>query len=153
MVSHLHSVRTPTPTTHRAILNDPSMYPEPEVFKPERFLNPDGSSREDPILASAFGFGRRICPGRHFVDATLFITVASLFSVFNIQKGQGADGEPFTYSFTGSLVRYDMLFLPFNGGQTAYYRICTSRPNSFPCSIIPRDKCAEQLIRADSMAS
>ncbi|KAH9972642.1 cytochrome P450 [Lactifluus volemus] len=115
-----------------AILNDPSMYPEPEVFKPERFLNLDGSSREDPILASAFGFGRRICPGRHFVDATLFITVASLFSVFNIQKGQGADGEPFTYSFTGSLV---------------------SRPNSFPCSIIPRDKCAEQLIRADSMAS
>ena len=110
MVSHLHSVLTPTPMMHRAILNDPCMYPEPDVFKPERFLNPDGSPREDPILASAFGFGRRICPGRHFVDATLFITVASLFSVFDIRKGQGADGEPFTYSFTGSLVRYDIFF-------------------------------------------
>ena len=90
----------------RAILHDPSVYPEPEAFKPERFLNPDGSLREDPILLSTFGYGRRICPGRHFVDATLFITVASLFSVFSIRKEQGSEAEPFTYSFTGSIVRY-----------------------------------------------
>ncbi|KAI9454926.1 cytochrome P450 [Russula earlei] len=70
-----------------AILHDPVMYPEPDLFKPERFINPDGSSRDDPVLASAFGFGKRICPGRHFVDATLFIVVASLLSVFNIEKG------------------------------------------------------------------
>jgi cytochrome P450 len=90
----------------RAILHDPSVYPEPDAFKPERFLNPNGSLREDPILLSTFGYGRRICPGRHFVDATLFITVASLFSVFSIQKEQGSEAEPFTYSFTGSIVRY-----------------------------------------------
>jgi Cytochrome P450 len=152
MVSRLHSILTPTPMMHRAILNDPCTYPEPNVFKPERFLNPDGSPREDPILASGFGFGRRACPGRHFVDATMFITVASLFSVFNIQKGHGADGEPFAYrdSFTGSILWYDIFFC-LAARQTAY-RICTSRPNPFPCSIVPRDKCAEQLIRADSMA-
>ncbi|KAH9975189.1 cytochrome P450, partial [Russula compacta] len=61
-----------------AILHDPSLYPEPDIFRPERFLNPDGSLRDDPVLTSAFGFGKRICPGRHFVDATLFISVASL---------------------------------------------------------------------------
>jgi Cytochrome P450 len=106
------SESTVRPMVYRAILNDPCTYPEPDVFKPERFLNPDGSLREDPILASAFGFGRRICPGRHFAEATLFITVASLFSVFNIRKGQFAKGaaEPFTYSFTGSLVKYDFYF-------------------------------------------
>ncbi|KAH9976314.1 cytochrome P450 [Lactifluus volemus] len=114
-----------------AILHDRSVYPEPDAFKPERFLNPNGSLREDPILLSTFGYGRRICPGRHFVDATLFITVASLFSVFSIQKEQGSEAEPFTYSFTGSIV---------------------SRPNAFPCSINPRDKRAEELILADTMA-
>jgi cytochrome P450 len=107
MVSVLHHVPKLAPIIYRAILHDSSLYPEPDVFKPERFLNPDGTSREDPALVSAFGYGRRICPGRHFADATLFITVASLFSVFNIQKGQGAEGEPFTCSYTGSIVRYD----------------------------------------------
>jgi cytochrome P450 len=88
----------------RAILHDPSVYPEPDAFKPERFLDPDGNLREDPISLSTFGCGRRICPGRHFVDVTLFITVAALFSVFSIQKVQGS--EAFTYSSTGSIVRY-----------------------------------------------
>jgi cytochrome P450 len=81
------------------------LYPEPEVFKPERFLNADGSLREDPILTSAFGFGKRICPGRHLVDATLFIVVASLFSVFNIERGQDDKGRNTDYTFTGSFLR------------------------------------------------
>ncbi|KAH9959747.1 cytochrome P450 [Lactifluus volemus] len=114
-----------------AILHDSSVYPEPEVFNPERFLNPDGSVREDSRLMSAFGYGRRICPGRHFVDGTLFIAIASLLSVFSIQKCQGAEDEPFTYSYIGSLI---------------------SRPNSFQCSVIPRDRRAEELILSDTMA-
>jgi cytochrome P450 len=81
------------------------MYPEPDVFKPERFINPNGSLREDPVLTSAFGFGKRICPGRHLADATLFIVVASLLSVFNIKKGNGTDGGPDIYPSTGSGIR------------------------------------------------
>ena len=78
------------------------MYPEPDIFKPERFLNADGSLRDDPNLVSAFGFGKRICPGRHLVDATLFIVVASLFSTFNIERGEGGGGEFSDYIFTGA---------------------------------------------------
>lgn len=72
----------------RAILHDPEIYPDPEEFKPERFLDQDGGFRDDPTIALAFGVGRRVCPGRHFVDATLFIIASSVLSVFNIMKAK-----------------------------------------------------------------
>jgi cytochrome P450 len=77
----------------RAILHDPDIYPDPEVFKPERFLNEDGSVRDDPAISLAFGVGKRICPGRHFVDATLFIVASSVLSVFDITKAKDENGH------------------------------------------------------------
>ena len=77
----------------RAILHDPELYPDPEEFKPERFLNQDGSVRDDPTLSLVFGVGKRICPGRHFVDATVFILTASILSVFNVTKAKGENGH------------------------------------------------------------
>jgi cytochrome P450 len=75
-----------------AILYDPEVYPNPEEFKPERFLNEDGSFRDDPMITLAFGVGKRICPGRHFVDATLFILASSVLSVFDIAKAKDENG-------------------------------------------------------------
>jgi cytochrome P450 len=75
----------------RAILHDPDTYPDPEQFKPERFLNEGGSVRDDPALA--FGVGKRICPGRHFVDATLFIVASSVLSTFNVTKAKDENGS------------------------------------------------------------
>jgi hypothetical protein len=94
------------PTFVRAILHDRVVYPDPDSFKPERFINPDGSLRDDPVLTALFGFGKRICPGRHLADATIFIVIASLLSVFNIKKGNNTNGTPDDYPFTGSGVRY-----------------------------------------------
>jgi cytochrome P450 len=94
-----------TPSLFRAMLHDPALYPEPYVFKPERFLNADGSLRDDPNLTSAFGFGKRICPGRHFVSSALFIVVASLFSTFNIESGEDGGGTLSDYTFTGGSSR------------------------------------------------
>jgi len=87
------------------MLHDPTLYPEPDIFKPERFINTDGSLRDDPNLTSAFGFGKRICPGRHVVDATLFIMVASLLAAFNIKRGEGGGSKPSDYTFTGTVSR------------------------------------------------
>ena len=94
-----------TSTLPRAILNDPATYPEPDVFKPERFLNTDGSLRDDPMLTFAFGYGKRICPGKQVADATLFMSIASLFSVFTIEKGRDGWDKLSAYTYTGALAK------------------------------------------------
>jgi cytochrome P450 len=47
------------------------------------------------MIPLAFGAGKRICPGRHFADATLFILVSSVLAVFDVSnpRGGGSTGE------------------------------------------------------------
>jgi cytochrome P450 len=77
----------------RAILHDPEIYPDPEEFNPEHFLDEDRRVRDNPKLSLVFGIGRRICPGRHLVDATIFIITSSILSVFNIAKAKDENGH------------------------------------------------------------
>jgi cytochrome P450 len=89
----------------RAILHDPAVYPEPDAFKPERFLNADGSLCDDPVCVTGFGYGKRACPGRHFADTTLFIVAMSVLSVFKIEKSKGASGRIEAYPYRGGAIR------------------------------------------------
>jgi cytochrome P450 len=41
----------------------------------------------------AFGIGKRICPGRHVVDLTIFIVTSSVLSVFNMTKAKDENGN------------------------------------------------------------
>jgi cytochrome P450 len=77
----------------RAVLHNPDLYPDPETFKPERFLNEDGTFQDDPNIPLAFGVGKRICPGRHLVDAILFVVTASVLSLFHVAKAKDKDGN------------------------------------------------------------
>jgi cytochrome P450 len=40
-----------------------------------------------------FGVGKRICPGRHFADATLFTVASSVLSMFNVTKAKEENGH------------------------------------------------------------
>lgn len=73
----------------RAILHDREVYAEPEVFNPERFLGETKASGCSPFnsLSAAFGYGRRICPGRHMAEAQLWISIACMMAVFDISPG------------------------------------------------------------------
>ncbi|KAF9442056.1 cytochrome P450 [Macrolepiota fuliginosa MF-IS2] len=78
-----------------AILHDPDVYEDPARFMPERFLK-DGNldpAVRDPLVA-AFGFGRRLCPGIDMSDTSIFLTIASVLSVFDIQTPLDEDGIP-----------------------------------------------------------
>ena len=74
-------------TETRAILHDESRYSNADAFDPSRFLDAKGRlDRSIPEPVEAFGFGRRVCPGRHFVMDAAWIAIAHMLAVFSIEK-------------------------------------------------------------------
>jgi Cytochrome P450 len=66
--------------------HDPALYHDPMAFKPERFLDIDGQGPEVDPHSIAFGFGRRVCPGRILADTTVWLSAAKALAVFEISK-------------------------------------------------------------------
>ncbi|KAF9234942.1 cytochrome P450 [Melanogaster broomeanus] len=70
---------------HWAISRDPAVYPNPDAFDPQRWLNSEGKIRDD-LKFPSFGFGRRICPGQHIANRSIFINAALLMWSFRITQ-------------------------------------------------------------------
>ena len=90
-------------------MHDDRNYADPHKFRPERFMETDESGKPvalDPALA-VFGFGRRICPGRHFADASLWLSMASILYTFNILPPLDENGNEVLpkLEYTYSLVK------------------------------------------------
>jgi len=71
-----------------AMTHDEVRYPDPNDFKPERFLHSDGTLNDDAV-SYVFGFGRRICPGRHFADESIWLAIAFILAVLKIERPAG----------------------------------------------------------------
>lgn len=94
MVSASEKNLTFLTVSDRAILHDETVYPDPERFNPYRFLASDGKIDPDvPKPEAAFGFGRRICPGRFFSYPAMWINMASILSAFKIEKPVDCQGN------------------------------------------------------------
>ncbi|KAF8730042.1 hypothetical protein AX14_005772 [Amanita brunnescens Koide BX004] len=76
-----------------AISRDEELYPDPEQFIPERFLRQEGKQRQlDPALTGAFGFGRRICPGRHLAVHSIWLAMAYTLTLYAISPATDENG-------------------------------------------------------------
>jgi len=111
------------------LTHDPVVYANPDVFNPDRFIPTENTSAEIDPRSVCFGFGRRICPGLHLADASVFISCAMSLAVFDISKcvENGVVMEPVHQNTNGTI----------------------SHPKPFKCSIKPRSQKAVSLIQAE----
>ena len=84
-------------TIHR----DPERYTDAERFLPERYLGDDTTAAESfahPDVSKrdhfSFGSGRRVCPGMHLADRSIFLVIARTLWAFDIKLKIGDDGIP-----------------------------------------------------------
>ncbi len=89
----------------QAMCYDEETYQDPEAFDPLRFAGVQGSERAEreglvgrgePFPTGHFGFGRRICPGRHLAEASVWIVVATMMHTLEIGKAVDGEGKEIT---------------------------------------------------------
>ncbi|KAF8626110.1 hypothetical protein AX17_006606 [Amanita inopinata Kibby_2008] len=120
-----------------AVVHDEDVYENPYSFDPSRFLP---SNTESPTRHHAndqhtpshnlsrpqmdprkvvFGYGRRVCPGAHFAELSVYLSITGILSQFNMSKKLDENGEEIVppFEFTTGI---------------------TSHPKRFPCCITPR---------------
>lgn len=108
---------------------DEQRHPDPRIFRPERYkddhqsfgdaaANPDHEKRD----VFTFGAGRRICPGIHVAERSLFLGIARMLWAFDITPKLDDAGKP---------------ILPDPSRLTQGF-VCA--PEEFPVQITPRSR-------------
>ncbi|KZP19018.1 cytochrome P450 [Athelia psychrophila] len=115
-----------------AVLHDERIYPDSSTFNPDRFMK-DGKldpSVRDP--EAAFGYGRRICPGRQVAQGTIWLNIACILACFTIGNPVDEHGNVYEPS-------------------VAYLSSIVRKPENFPCTIKPRSQDVVHMIKALSI--
>ncbi|KAJ1323058.1 3-hydroxyphenylacetate 6-hydroxylase [Microdochium nivale] len=104
---------------------DPTVWDDPEVFRPERWLE----QPEAPHFY--FGIGYRMCPGYMLANRELYLVFIRLLSSFEVRKHDDVDSNPMTG----------------NSDPTALVAL----PPRFRCYFVPRNEkvLAEELAEED----
>ncbi|KAL8377650.1 hypothetical protein RB595_008373 [Gaeumannomyces hyphopodioides] len=126
-----------------AMNHDRTVYSDPDTFLPERYLakgsvissssnsssdDVDGAlGRGEPFPTGNFGFGRRVCLGRHLAENSLLIIFATILATLDVGPPRGPDGR----------ARDADVKMSFRG--QVY-------PFPFECSLTPRSEAAMRLL-------
>ncbi|KAE8443942.1 hypothetical protein EG329_001252 [Mollisiaceae sp. DMI_Dod_QoI] len=105
----------------QAMTHDERVYSDPEIFNPDRYVSKEEGGLGEPLPEGPFGFGRRVCVGRHLALAGVYIFMSHLLATFELKPITGLDGKeiPPTFRLTSGL---------------------SSKPQHFDCSIVPRSE-------------
>ncbi|KAJ4486287.1 cytochrome P450 2 Le.CYP2 [Lentinula aciculospora] len=113
----------------RAMNRNPNMYTDPDQFLPERYLESSTGPFESIDNIYAYGFGRRVCAGRHIADNTVWLTIATVLAAFTLSKAKDENGDEIDIpgEFTNHFFRH---------------------PKPFQSNITPRSPIAGDLVLA-----
>ncbi|THH11537.1 hypothetical protein EW145_g596 [Phellinidium pouzarii] len=87
--------------SHWAIGRDPDVYTDPENFTPSRWLTKQGEINNE-LKHFSFGFGRRVCPGQHVANRSVYISSACLLWAFNISQDPSSPIDPLAFTDTAN---------------------------------------------------
>ena len=117
-----------------AIHRNPKEFPQPDVFRPERFLEQE-APYPNKKGHNAFGWGRRVCSGQQLAEAGLLLSFARILWAFDIVPGIDEQGNE---------VPVDIF---------AYGESENMRPEPFKARFVPRsDRHRQAIIDAASEA-
>jgi len=125
-----------------AMHHDDKLYPKPEEFNPDRYLNHPKLAHDYAVGADyknrdhyGYGGGRRICPGMHLAERNMWRITAKLLWAFDIS-------EPVD-PVTGKVIPLDV---------DAYNSAVLLCPLPFKVKVVPRSKehlaCVERELEA-----
>ncbi|KAJ7742657.1 cytochrome P450 [Mycena maculata] len=112
------------------ILHDPSIYQDPEAFRPDRYdpMSPIFTEKDPEIIS--FGLGRRSCLGVEYAKVWIFLAVSRILCTFNISaaydKLEGGKRQTPAAIFKAGHIRY---------------------PSDFDCDLVPRGQAKELAVR------
>lgn len=99
----------------RAIARDPTQYPEPDTFNPDRWVNPAYPTFKAPLTEyptivghHQFSYGKRACLGQRLGEAELLIACGAIIWAFSIERRRDSNGD------LVHVPDYDFATLPFN---------------------------------------
>nr|GEW83901.1 cytochrome P450 CYP82D47-like [Tanacetum cinerariifolium] len=106
---------------------DPNIWPDPDEFKPERFMTTDKhidvKGKHYELLP--FGSGRRMCPGVFFALQALHLTLATLIQQFELVKpsDEQIDTSKSSGLTTSKATPLEVLLSPRSSLNTAVVRL------------------------------
>lgn len=117
--------------------HDSRRFPDPDTFNPDRYAgvtqlaselaNGDWEKRDH----YGYGSGRRLCPGIHLAERSLFLAFAKILWALNIEPGVDSANE---------------VIQPDVSNETAYssgFLVCAEK---YPCRITPRSQARKETI-------
>jgi len=78
---------------------DPTHFADPELFRPDRWLDP-APGPHDPAVHIPFGSGPRICPGRSLALLEMKVVLAMLYRNFEVLRDGRASDVKEVFAFT-----------------------------------------------------
>lgn len=103
-----------------SIHREPKRYPDPDSFRPERWLEEGWPTFKEPLTQypnlqnfSAFGFGRRICPGQNIAERSLYILISRIAWCCDISQKQSPEGKPIVPPSYDYITGFNVCDLPF----------------------------------------